>query len=142
MSCTYKFYFILVENRPDIRHLNNHVRSHVCGACAINSRIWQDLGIELMGEDSVADLNTISANNRGDVIQCCSSMFSLWLERQPDASWKQLIKALTKIKLNQLASKIEKSLISSERQQNLQERLTKGTCVCIVWCNMLAENYP
>ena len=82
-----------------------------------------------MGEDSVADLNTISANNRGDVIQCCSSMFSLWLERQPDASWKQLIEALTKIKLNQLASKIEKLLISTERQQNSQERLTEGTYV-------------
>ena len=127
MSCAYKFYFILVEDRPDIRHLNSHVRSHVCGACAINSRIWQDLGIELMGEDSVADLNTISANNRGDVIQCCSSMFSLWLERRPEASWKQLIEALTKIKLNLLASEIEKLLISSEQQQNSQEKLLEGT---------------
>ena len=95
-----------------------------------------------MGEDSVADLNTISANNRGDVIQCCSSMFSLWLERQPKASWKQLIEALTKIKLNQLASEIEKLLISSEQQKNSQEKLTEGTYVpvcmycMVVWCNI------
>ena len=79
-----------------------------------------------MGQDSLADLNTISANNRGDVIVCCSSMFSLWLQRQPEANWKQLIGALNKIKLNVLASKIKKSLISSEQQQSSQQGLTEG----------------
>ena len=80
-----------------------------------------------MGQDSMADLNTISANSRGDVVGCCSSLFSLWLQRQPEANWQQLIDALMKIKLNVLASKIKKSLISSEQQQSSQEGLTEGT---------------
>ena len=119
-------FILLAEDRPDIKHLNSHVRSHICGACAFSSEIWKDLGIELMGQDSVADLDIISANNRGDVVGCCSSMFSLWLRTQTKASWKQLIDALVKVKLNVLASKIKKSLISSEQQQNSQQELTEG----------------
>ena len=80
-----------------------------------------------MGQDSVADLNTISVNNRDNVTGCCSSLFSLWLQRQPEANWKQLIDALIKIKLNLLASEIKKSLILSEQQQSSQQGLTEGT---------------
>ena len=121
-------FFLIVEDRPNISYLNSHVRSHICGACALNSEIWKDLGLELLGQDStsVADLNTISVNNR-DVVGCCSSLFSLWLQRQPEASWKQLIDALIKIKLNLLASEIKKSLIP-EQQQSSQQGLVKGTC--------------
>ena len=74
----------------------------------------------------MADLDTISVNNR-DVMGCCSSLFSLWLQRQPEASWKQLIDALIKTKLNRLASEIKKSLIS-EQQQSSQQGLVKGSC--------------
>ena len=83
-----------------------------------------------MGQDSAADLDIISANNRGDVEGCCSSMFSLWLRRQTEASWKQLIDALIKVKLNVLASEIEKSLIS-EKQHSYQEGLTERTYLLI-----------
>ena len=103
------------------------MRSHICSACDLSPEIWKDLGIELMGQDSVTDINTISANKRGDVKGCCSSLFTLWLQRQPEASWKQLIDALIKIKLNQLASEIKKLLIPSEQQQTSPERLTEGT---------------
>ena len=119
-------FILLAEDRPDIKHLNRHVRSHICGACALNPIIWKDLGIELMGQDRVADLNTISANHRGDVVECCSSMFLLWLQRQPEANWQQLIDALIKIELNLLASNIKKSLISSEQQQSSQQGSTEG----------------
>ena len=121
--------FLLVEDRPDIRYLNSHVRSHICSACALNSEVWKDLGIELMGQDCVTELNTISANNRNNVIECCASLFSLWLQRQPEANWKQLIDALDKIKLNQVASEIKKSLISSEQQQGSQPSLKKGSYI-------------
>ena len=104
------------------------MRSQICGACALNPEIWKDLGMELLGKDSVADLNTISANNRGDVIVCCSSMFTLWLQRQPEANWKQLIDALIKMKLNLLAAEIKKSLILSEQQQTSRDKLKEGTC--------------
>ena len=80
-----------------------------------------------MGQDSVTDVNTISANNRGDVVGCCSSLFTVWLQRQPEASWKQLIDALIKIKLNMLASEIQKSLIPKQKQ-NSQQGLVKGSC--------------
>ena len=116
----------IVEDRPDIRYLNSHVRSHICSACDLSSGIWKDLGIELMGQDSVADLNTISANNRGDVVGCCSSLFSLWLQRQPEANWKQLIDALIKIKLNLLAAEIKRSLVLSEQQKSLQQESMEG----------------
>ena len=39
----------------------------------------------------VAELDIIAADSRGSVVTCCSRMFSLWLERQPEASWRQLI---------------------------------------------------
>ena len=97
----------------------------------MNPVIWKDLGIELMGKDSVAALNAISVNDRDNVIACCSSMFSLWLQRQTEASWKQLIDALIKVKLNVLASEIEKSLISSEQQHSSQEGLMEGTYLLI-----------
>ena len=89
-----------------------------------------------MGEDSQADLDTISANHSGDVIRCCSSLFSLWLQRQPEANWQQLIDALIKVKLNLLASEIKESLILSEEQQSLQQDSLKGIYVatyCVVY---------
>ena len=122
-------FILLVEDRPDISYLNSHVRSHVCGACAFSSEIWKDLGIELMGQDSVADLDIISANNRGDVVGGCSAMFSLWLQRQPKANWQQLIDALIKVKLNVVAAEIKKSLIppvSSEQQHSSQQGVMEG----------------
>jgi len=41
-------------------------------------------------------------------------MLELWLNRQPNATWNQLIKALRApgIELNNVASKIEKMLLS------------------------------
>ena len=81
-----------------------------------------------MGQDSMADINTISANNRGDVVGCCSSLFTLWLQRKPEANWKQLIDALITIKLNVLAAEIKKSLILSEQQPASLDRLKEGTC--------------
>ena len=120
-------FFAIAEDKPDIKYLNRHVRSHICSACDLSPGIWKDLGIELMGEDSVADINTISANKRGDVEGCCSSLFALWLQRQPEANWKQLIDALIKIKLNQLAAAIKKLLIPSEQQQTSTGRFMKGT---------------
>ena len=80
-------------------------------ACDRNPQAWKDLGIELM-PDSAAELSTISANSN-NVVTCCSSLFSLWLERQPKASWRQLIEALKNTGLENLATEIEGRLISS-----------------------------
>jgi len=71
------------------------------------------LGRELLpvGDASEAALSTIAVNNKDDVTTRCSSLFTLWLGRQPNASWKKLIDALKKINLNNLATEIEGKLI-------------------------------
>lgn len=79
------------------------------------------MGIELLGQESETALNTISAESRGSVVACCSGMFSLWLERQPEASWRQLIDALIDVKLVSLAAEIKRSLILPEQQKSSQE---------------------
>ena len=37
---------------------------------------------------------------------CCTKMLQLWLERQPDATWEQLIQALQEIEMNELATRV------------------------------------
>ena len=61
--------------------------------------------------DAVTELSTVSAQHHGSVVDCCSSLFQLWLQKQPNASWRQLIEALNKISLNRLATEIERKLI-------------------------------
>ena len=62
-----------------------------------------------MGQDATPSLDTIRVDHR-DIIHCCSSMFDMWLQRIPKASWKQLIEALKEVRLTQLASELEESL--------------------------------
>ena len=63
--------------------------------------------------DAAAELSIISRDHRDSVVNCCSNMFQLWLQRQPDASWKQLIEALREINLNHLATQIKGMLMPS-----------------------------
>ena len=71
------------------------------------------MGRELLGEEGESELNTIAANSHDNVIKCCTGVFSLWLERQPEASWRQLISALTNVNLVSLAKNVENLLMSS-----------------------------
>ena len=48
-------------------------------------------------------------------------MFSLWLQRQPEASWRQLMNALANVKLESLASEIESLLTPFEQQENSRQ---------------------
>ena len=82
----------------------------MCAACD-NPQKWKDLGKVLM-PNAVAELSIISNNHR-DIVSCCSRMFQIWLERQPNASWKQLIEALKEVDLNHLATQIEGMLMPS-----------------------------
>ena len=95
-----------------MKHLTRHVRGQLCAACEDNPQAWKDLGRELM-PDAEASLGTIAVNAHGNVINCCSSLFKLWLERQPDGSWGQLIEALKDAGLDALAAQIEKKLEAS-----------------------------
>ena len=54
-----------------------------------------------------AELNIISRNHHG-IVECCSSMFELWIQTRPNASWKTLIEALKKLNLTNLAAQVER----------------------------------
>ena len=96
----------VVDDKPMEKYLNKHVRPELCKACDLNPQAWKDLGTGLM-PDAAAELSIISQDRRDSVVNRCSSMFQLWFKRQPNASWKQLIKALREIDLNTLAAQIE-----------------------------------
>ena len=99
----------VVDDRPTLKYLNGHVREDLCSACAANPQAWKDLGRALM-PNSDAALGTIAGNANGNIITCCSGLFQLWLDRQPKASWRQLITALEEAKLENLAAKIQEKL--------------------------------
>ena len=103
-------FFLLVNDCPDDKYLNKYVRGKVCAAGADK---WRDLGVVLMGQDAVIDLDIIRVDYPNNVKECCSRMFTEWRQQTPKASWKQLIEALKEVKLTQLASELEESLIPS-----------------------------
>jgi len=95
-------------------------------ACAHHPDVWRDLGIELLGQDGISQLDVIKVNNGNDVTKCCSEMLTLWRQRQPSASWNQLIEALKQVELNKICTGIEKLLLPSGEQQDKMEA-NKGT---------------
>ena len=95
----------VVDDRPEKRYLTTHVRGQLCAA---GEKAWKDLGEQLKLSDE--SLGTIEANARGDVIKGCDSLFKLWLEKQPKASWRQLIEALEVIEQDNLATQIKEKL--------------------------------
>ena len=123
----------VVDDRPEIRYLNRHVRGQLSAACEDNPEAWKDLGVELLppGDSSMAALKTISANSQGNVIKCCASMLSLWLERQPKASWGQLIEALKATDLDHVATEIEGKLIVAQGNHHDLDRIA-NTMACEV----------
>ena len=73
---------------------------------------WYYLGIELLKSDDVKKLNIIQFTHQTDPDICCTKLFQLWLDTQPEASWNQLIKSLRQpgVVLGHLATKIEQML--------------------------------
>ena len=98
--------------------MNRHVIKKVAAACSFQPDIWRDLGIELLGDDATTELDVIKANNTDDVTKCCAKMLSLWLQRQTEASWNQLIEALEQVKLNRIAKEIKTGLQSPTELEN------------------------
>jgi len=74
---------------------------------------WYYLGIELLEVDDVKKLNTIQSEHPADLEICCTKLFEFWLEKQPQASWNQLIESLRQpgLDLGHLATKIEQMLL-------------------------------
>ena len=70
------------------------------------------MGIELLEAEDLPALDEIQKNYPRDVGMCCTKMLQLWLERQPDGTWEQLLQALKEVEMNELASTIEQELSS------------------------------
>ena len=86
----------------------------------------------MLGDKIVPELDIISADSRGSVVTCCSGMFSLWLERQSEASWRQLIDALINVKLLSLATEIRRLLTPPKEQKNQETPADlQGICMYI-----------
>ena len=103
------------DNTPTLKLLNRHVKKE-----ATNK--WYDLGIELLSNEDVEELNTIRKNYPNDAGACCTEMFQLWLKKETRATWKKLMEALKApgIEMNQLANKIEQMLISIVQGNHLR----------------------
>ena len=80
--------------------------------------MWLDLGIELLQNEDVAELQRIK-NSTSDCSLCCSEMFKLWLQREPRGSWRNLIDALKQIDQKKLACDIENLLSVGQTGEEL-----------------------
>ena len=118
--------FSPVNDSPDDKYLNKYVREKVSAA---GTNKWRDLGVELMEQCDVNVLDAIKSNSN-DNSECCSKMFTLWRQRTPKISWKQLIEALKEIHLTQLASEIEKLLLPSV-EHCVEQEITRPLEQCL-----------
>ena len=75
------------------------------------NRKWSDLGYQLLDEEHVHIIETISATH-GDVTQCAEQLFIRWLKLGYDDryTWDEIIRALKEIGLITLAHEIKKKL--------------------------------
>ncbi|XP_065910680.1 uncharacterized protein [Dysidea avara] len=78
---------------------------------------WYDIGLELLATEHQSMLSNNKKNNRNNVSEACNWMLELWIGKQPEATWNQLIKALRApgIELNTVASQIEGMLESQSK---------------------------
>ena len=93
-------------DRPALKLLNKHVTKQV-------SSKWRKLGLELLEQADEGKLKQIKNNNPNDVEECCTEMFSSWLEKYSTATWNQLIQALKEVDLNNVATEVEGKLMDT-----------------------------
>jgi len=111
----YNLHFNFVaQQHPSLKYLNRYVKKQVGSK-------WYDLGVELLEADDVATLNAIRSEHPSDLSTCCTKMFTIWLDKQPTATWNQLIEALRQpgIELNGLATEIEQMLVKTNQTGDL-----------------------
>ena len=93
-----------IENdRPALKDLHNHVVPHIADK-------WEDLGVQLLDDSQVDQLDIITADHPQDAVKCCKLMLKKWLKASTDATWNQLLRALCKIELVSLAKDVKKKL--------------------------------
>ena len=97
--CLYSF---TVHSKPTIKLLQS---SKIITAIGPK---WYELGIELLDDDQLTQLESIKANHN-ETNRCCTAMFIYWLQSHSTATWHQLIGALkaSGVELNNVATMIE-----------------------------------
>ena len=70
---------------------------------------WKSIGIDLLNNST--EIETISLNNPGKNQTCCEEMFAKWLDKNPKATWQNLLDALESnaVGLNALAYQVKTS---------------------------------
>ena len=99
--------YIIGHHYPTPKQLQNILKPVASGLAAR----WRDLGTQLFTDDTVGTLDVIKADHPYDVSACCNEMFVKWLKLQPNATWSQLIAALSNIGMNAAAENVIKCLI-------------------------------
>ena len=75
---------------------------------------WEDVGVQLLSEQHHKEIDIIKANHHGNVEKCCSTLFTVWSQRQPgNVTWRALIGAIRNAHLTNEANQIEKMLMMS-----------------------------
>ena len=105
----------LVSSKPTLKKLQ---QTKII--TAVGSK-WYELGIELLNEDQLTQLDIIRANNH-EVTRCCSELFRFWLSSHSTATWQNLVEALKApgVELNDVAATVERhfNLNSSASQSS------------------------
>ena len=100
------------SDKPTLRYFNRHVRPLIAAR-------WEDVAVQLLSEEHQKEINIIKANHHGDVEKCCSSLFTIWSQRQPEGvTWRALIEAIRNAHFTNEANQIEKMLMTSTGKYN------------------------
>ena len=96
------FYSITVNSKPTIRVLQNSKIIATIGPK------WYELGIQLLDDDKVAQLEIIKTND-SEVTRQCAAMLMYWLQSHSTATWHQLLEALKTpvVDLNNVVAMVE-----------------------------------
>ena len=99
---------IVASSKPTLKQLQN---LRIITSVAVR---WYQLGIELLDNSQVDELNNIKANNQNDVEKGCLDMFECWLKTHSTASWKKLVDALRKpgVDMNTVAATLESNFLA------------------------------
>ena len=70
---------------------------------------WYELGIELLDDNQLTQLDVIK-NNNNEVTGRCAEMFQFWLRSHSTVTWQDLIEALKlpRVRLYDVAAMVEK----------------------------------
>ena len=88
--------YIILDDHPKLKELKRVMKYE-----GITTK-WYDISLELF-DSSGGIVDLIKENYPNDNDKCCTEMFKKWLQQRPDASWFQLVEALTNTGLNAAA---------------------------------------